>query len=247
MLRAAALWALLLAAPEPDLQTRIDRADVATREGRWFDAAAEYGIVFEATGDLRVRYAQAEALRYGGNCVDAIPMYEACVDGGKSASIKSLSTGRIELCEEELAAARAREEALTAPILPPADSEPAETIDTLPREAATPWYRDPAGDGLVAVGLVASIAGGVVLGLGRREGNDSAQAESDRDFGDALDRARTMTLAGGVTLGVGGALVLGGVARWVIVHRRGQDVGLALHRNGLQVSGRLPSLADLRH
>ena len=246
MFRAAALWALLAVAPEPDLQTRIDRADVASREGRWFDAAAEYGIVFEATGDLRVRYAQAEALRYGGNCLDAIPMYEQCVDGGQSASIKSLATERIELCEEELAAARAREEALTAPKIPAASGEPTESGETLPREAATPWYRDPAGDSLVAVGLAASIAGGVVLGLGRREGNTSDEAANDRDFGNSLDRARSMTLAGGVTLGVGGAVLLGGVVRWVVVHRRGQDVDLAVHRNGALISGRLPSLADLR-
>lgn len=246
MFRAAALWALLAAAPEPDLQTRIDRADVATREGRWFDAAAEYGIVFEATGDLRVRYAQAEALRYGGNCVDAIPMYEECVEGGQSASIKSLSAGRIEVCEEELAAARAREDALSAPSIPDANPDLTQTTDAPVREPATAWYRDPAGDGLVAVGLAASVAGGVVLGLGRREGNASTDAANDRDFGDSIDRARTLTLAGGVTLGVGGALLLGGVARWVVVHRRGQDVGLAVHRNGVLVSGRLPSLADLR-
>lgn len=246
MFHAAALWALLAVAPEPDLQARIDRADVATREGRWFDAASEYRIVFEATGDLRVRYAQAEALRYGGNCLDAVPLYEECVDGGQSASIKSLATGRIELCEEELAAARARKEALAAPTIPVTSLESDGSNDTLPRDRATPWYRDPAGDGLVAVGLAASIAGGVVLGLGRREGNDSPDAANDRDFGDALDRARTMTLAGGVTLGVGGALLLGGVARWVVVHRRGQELGLTVHRNGLVMSGRLPSLSDLQ-
>ncbi|MGH1345764.1 MAG: hypothetical protein ACRBN8_29635 [Nannocystales bacterium] len=246
MLRAAALWALLAAAPEPDLQTRIDRADVATKEGRWFDAAAEYGVVFDATGDLRVRYAQAEALRYGGSCDEAIPLYEECVQGGKSASIKSLSTERIELCEEELAAARAREDALQGPVLPPAKLEPATQQNTSTREPVTVWYRDPAGDSLVAVGLVASVAGGVVLGLGMREGNGSGSAENDRDFGDALDRARRLTVAGGVTLGAGGAVLIAGVVRWVLVHRRGQDVDLAIRRNGLLISGRLPSLADLQ-
>ncbi|MBV1859503.1 MAG: hypothetical protein KUG77_13910, partial [Nannocystaceae bacterium] len=235
MLRAAALWALLTAAPEPDLQTRIDRADVATHEGRWFDAAAEYGIVFQETGDLRVRYAQAEAMRYGGNCVEAIPMYEECVAGGKSASIKSLSAGKIDLCEEELAAARAREEALSAPVIAAAEPEHTAPADAPPRDppSPSPWYRDRAGDGLVAVGLAASVAGGVVLALGQREGNASPQASNDRDFGTSLDRARTRTLAGGLTAGVGGALLLGGIVRWVVVHRQSQQLDLAIHPNGL--------------
>lgn len=246
MLRTAALWALLAAAPEPDLQTRIDRADVATREGRWFDAAAEYDVVFQATGDLRVRYAQAEALRYGGNCVDAIPMYEECAQRGESASIKSLSTSRIELCQEELAATRAREEALSVPVLPAPEPEDLSTVDSPPPEATTPWYRDPAGDVLVAIGLAASITGGVVLGLGQREADASADASNDRDFGNSLDRTRTLRLAGGITMGAGGALLLGGVVRWVVVHRRGKQVDVAVHPNGLLLSGRLPSLADLR-
>ncbi len=244
MFRAAALWALVAVAPKPDLQARIDRADIATRQGRWFDAAAEYGIVFEATGDLRVRYAQAEALRYGGNCLDAIPMYEECVSGGQSDSIKSLASRRVEICEEELAAARAREQALAAPVV--ATTELQSSVSP-PPEPPTPWYRDPAGDALVAVGLAASLAGGVVLGLGRRDGNNSVDAANDRDFGDALDRARTKTLAGGVTLGLGGAVLLGGVMRWVVVHRRGQSVELSLRSNGVLLSGRLPSLAALRN
>lgn len=246
MLRTAALWALLAAAPEPDLQTRIDRADVATREGRWFDAAAEYDIVFRATGDLRVRYAQAEALRYGGNCSDAIPMYEECVEQGKSDSIKSLSSSRIELCEEELAATRAREEALAAPVLPTPEPQDPIAADAPPPQATTRWYRDPAGDVLVAVGLAASVTGGVVLGLGQREANASTEAANDRDFGSSLDRARALRLGGGVTLGAGGALLLGGVVRWVVVQRRGKRVDVAVHPNGLVLSGRLPSLAELR-
>ncbi|MEM6294420.1 MAG: hypothetical protein AAGA54_24315, partial [Myxococcota bacterium] len=93
-------------------------------------------------------------------------------------------------------------------------------------------------------GLATSIAGGVVLGLGRRAGN-APDTSTDRAFGDSLQRGETMTLAGGLTLGAGAAIMLGGIVRWVVVDRRDRALDLSLRPGGLQVSGRLPSLSAL--
>jgi len=243
MASAVALWAALLLAPEPDLQGRLDRAEVAVSEGRWLDAAADYEVVFEATGKLEVRYAQAEALRLGGRCDQALSMYDEYLTGNPSQAMRTRTEQLIRVCEEELEATRAREAALQGPPLPDSPPEDAPTeLDDDPPPPPTPWYRDPAGDALVGVGLATSIAGGVVLGLGIREGNTRGDAPSDLAFSEQVDRANTMTLAGGVTLGIGGAVAIAGVVRWALVGRRARAVNVAIGRNGLVLSGRLPSL-----
>ncbi len=237
---AVALWALLSLAPDPDLQARIDQAEVAVSEGRWLDAAADYQVVFEATGDLRVRYAQAEALRLGGACAEALPMYQEYLAGKPSQAMQARTLQLIRYCEDEVQAEQAREAALTSPVVPEPEPEREPEIDQgPPPEPPRPWYRDPAGDALVAVGLATSIAGGVVLGLGMREGNTGGDATDDRAFGEAIDRAETRTLAGGITLGVGGAILLGGIVRWVVVERRNRsNLDVAVAPRGVAVSGR---------
>ena len=84
------------------------------------------------------------------------------------------------------------------------------------------------------------------IGVGIGEGRNGGDAQTDAAFGEAIERAETRTLAGGITLGVGSALLAGGIIRWIVVERRQRAVDLAVHPRGLAVSGRLPSLADLR-
>ena len=240
MLGTAAMLALLSGAPEPDLQERIDRAEVAVGEGRWLDAAADYEVVFQATGDLRVRYAQAEALRLGGRCDEALPLYTEYLAGDPSQAMQSRTAQLIRVCEDEVEAEQARRAALETPPPPPTEAAPSRepTVDAPPR-----WYQDPAGDALVALGFSGVVAGGVVLALGVREGDAADGADNDRAFGQAIERAETRTLAGGITLGVGAALLVGGVVRWVIVDRtHARTVELTAGPSGIAVRGRLPAL-----
>ncbi len=241
MLSTALMLAALAAAPDTDPQAILDRGDLAAREGRWLDAAAAYEEVYDATGDVRVRFGQAEALRYGGDCKAALPLYEECLGDDASPSLRTLAQGRISLCSQAVQTAETRRP-VKAP--PPAETAAAPVVDPPQTLEGPRWYRDPLGDGLVAVGLAASIAGGVVLGLGRRAGNDP-DTSTDRAFGDSLQRGETMTLAGGLTFGAGAALTLGGVVRWIVVGRRDRTLDVSLRRGGLQVSGRLPSLSAL--
>ncbi len=244
MFSAAVLWTLMLGAPEVDLQSRIDRAEVAVGEGRWLDAADEYAVVFDATGNLRVRYAQAEALRLGGACERAIPAYEDYLAGDPSDAMRVRTEQRVRVCREEVARKAALRDPPPSPQPPPpSDASVAEDPGT--QTPPPPWYRDPLGDGLVAVGLASSIAGGVVLGLGVRENDASDEATTDSAFATSVERARTMTIAGGVTLGVGGALLVGGIVRWVVVDRRQRSFELAAFGNGLAIRGTLPTLVEL--
>lgn len=241
MLGIAAAVALVLSAPEPDLQQRIDRAEVAVGEGRWLDAAADYEVVFNETGDLRVRYAQAEALRLGGRCADALPLYEAYLEGQPSRAMQTRTAQLIRVCEDEVAAEEARRAALETK--PPPPTEAAPPLAEGPRDMPPRWYQDPAGDALAALGVTGIVAGSVVLSLGVREGDAADQAADDRAFGRAIDRAETRTLAGGVTLGVGAALLVGGVVRWVLVDRSyRREFEVLASPSGIALRGRIPSI-----
>lgn len=237
MLGTAAMVALLLGAPEPDLQERIDRAEVAVGEGRWLDAAADYEAVFQATGELRVRYAQAEALRLGGRCDEALPLYAEYLDGEPSQAMQTRTAQLIRVCEDEVEAERARRAALETSA-PPAPVAATPRVDPAPR-----WYQDPAGDALVALGVSSAVAGGVVLALGVREGDAGDTVGNDRAFGQAIERARTRTLAGGITLGVGAALLVGGIVRWVVVDRtHTRSLEFSMGPSGLAIRGHLPAV-----
>ena len=79
------------------------------------------------------------------------------------------------------------------------------------------WYQDPLGDVLVATGVLGAAAGASLLGvaLSRRTGAASyGELEGD------ASSIRAFRIAGGATLGVGAALMIGGWIRWGVVARR---------------------------
>lgn len=243
-----ALWAWIALAPpagvDPDADPKVlnARAEAAIAQGRWLDAVPYYRAIIDKTGDERTQYALAEALRLGGECEDAIAAYDDFLSTGQSDAMRAHVEKRVRYCEAELEAEQARAAALAEPEpAPPPRPEPEPRPEPLPR-----WYQDPAGDALVAVGLGAVIGGGVVLALGIREGDGARDdASSDREFGRAIDRAMLRTRVGGVTLGLGGALLVGGIVRWSIVEQRRNRLDVSLRPGGISVSGRLPSLCDL--
>ena len=127
---------------------------------------------------------------------------------------------------------------------PSAGPEPP-IIDEPP--AAKPWYRDPWGDALVGIGVAAAAAGGAMVGVAYRDANAADGAPDDRAFGQELDRAQTLERAGAITLGVGAALLVGGVVRWAVVGAKSnRRARLVPQAGGAGIVVRLPSLAVRR-
>lgn len=84
-------------------------------------------------------------------------------------------------------------------------------------DAQRPWHRDPAGATLFAVGLAGIGAGvGLLVSAAYSEPN----GEDRTDFLAHRDQVQTFQIAGGVTAGVGGVLMLAGIVRWVVLAKR---------------------------
>jgi hypothetical protein len=102
------------------------------------------------------------------------------------------------------------------PPSPPGVARPAASPIAVARPAARRWYLDPAGGALLGVGAAASLAGVVVLGVG-----GARVLDAERSYGsfDAAHQATPLLIAGGVTLGLGVALLAVAVVRYALVRR----------------------------
>ena len=101
---------------------------------------------------------------------------------------------------------------------PDTDPEPDTTETGPPPPDVKPWYKDPLGGVLVGLGGVAVGAGvGLVVGASVEKGKNAANYE---EFVERNSRVKKMQIAGAITAGVGGALLIGGVVRWSILGAR---------------------------
>jgi hypothetical protein len=105
-----------------------------------------------------------------------------------------------------------------------------------------PWWRDAAGWSLAGTGAAALVAGAVLVVVADAQNRGADGLGSHGAFDDAIDRAIVEQRAGFGLLGVGGALVLGGILRFAVVARRSgraaRPVALDLGPRGLSLRGR---------
>jgi hypothetical protein len=212
---ASTLLALLLVAagPAPDDPAR--RAEAAFTAGDYEAAAKAAAEAHAATGDPKYLYAQAQAERFGGRCDLAVEHYRLFITLVPSSDATLAAQDNIAECEALLAAAPA-----PAPVEPlgPAEPEPA----ALPVDAPRPrhWARDPVGGVLVGAGVVALAVGGGLYGKAKADERSAMSATDVVAYGERIDSAYTLSRAGVSVMIIGGALVVGGVVRWVVLARR---------------------------
>ena len=217
---AIALLAVLLAsAPDPDVVA----GEAAYVAERWDEASLAFARAYVSTGDPTYLYTRAQAERRAGRCEAAIELYEEFLGTDPIDSARVAAEENIAACREQLPA--------IAPSLPSEDPTAASPDEATPtvspvveaearRAAPRRFYRDAAGDILVGLGLAASATGAALVAVGYRTANRADEAADDRAFGLDLDRAQTLERAGAVTLGLGGALLVAGIVRWILVERR---------------------------
>lgn len=230
---AVVVAALLTGAPlSPSEEAHA--AETAAAEGRWDDASAAFGRAYDASGDPRYLYARAQVERLGGDCKAALPLYEAFVQTEPDAASLDAANGFLALCREEVGPPEPE------PVEPIAlaDPEPVPTVVEPSPAPVRPWYRDPWGGALVGTGAVAVAVCGVLVGVGFRTADAAEQAPDDRAFGDEIDRARRLTIAGVATAGVGGALLTAGIVRWALQAKKNDAVSLGLSPQGIVLRGR---------
>jgi hypothetical protein len=204
---------------------------VAAYEKRDYERAVE---ALRAAHELDPRpqtlFAWAQAERLSGDCPSAMVLYRQFLDGEPTEVQAEAARQALLRCERSLASRPVEE---PEPAVPPpvAPVEPrAITAAPPPKAAPAPapragrrFYQDPLGDALVGGGLVAATVGVVLLATG--ESPDGATTYGE--FAERRDRRLNRQRAGAVALGVGAALVAGGVIRWALWAGEG-EAGVSL-------------------
>ena len=189
--------------------------------GEYDDAIAAFKQGYELEPRADFLYALGQAQRMQGDCRAAAASYRAYLRTAPPERSARPARENLKRCETQLATA------------PPQTSPPPATVTTpspqVQVQAAPPprehrrWWRDPAGDALAGIGVAALIAGGASWGVGESGARALAGATQYGQLAarlgqaDGYERERT---AGIVVVAVGGALVVSGVVRWLVVSRR---------------------------
>ncbi len=174
-------------------------------------------------------YAWAQAERLGGHCNRAIKLYQDFLSTEPEQALANQARVNLLDCKAETGGG-------AVPPAPDTDDDPPDDDD--PPQAAAEQGEDPI-DGpaddtsalrkerlapiLLGVGAAALIGGGVALGLGRARVANSNDSTTEMQYFDEVDGGRRTYIAGAVVMGVGGALLVGGALRYVLVVRRARQ------------------------
>ena len=214
---AQILATLMLLAPPS-----VEKADAAWSAARYPEAAELYAQAYAETGDIAYLYARAQAEQASGDCVAASATYEAfiateplpeAVDAAESA----LAECRAQLPEPE---PEPKPEPEPEPEPEPASVAAPNATAHRPPRGIRPWYRDPAGAVLVAVGGAGLGAGVALTILARTQQAEAERATDVVRYGERNDRAVALSRASIPVLVVGGALAIGGAVRYGLLARR---------------------------
>jgi hypothetical protein len=115
-------------------------------------------------------------------------------------------------------------------VAPPPTEIKVATPEVVQPPSATPaarkWQKDGLGVALVALGGAAIVAGVAVAGASvatestlNHELDPNNPMRTFPDYLDAYNQTQAMRIAGPVVLGAGAVLVLGGIVRFVLVHK----------------------------
>lgn len=200
----------------------------------------EEGYTIEADPTFLYTWAQAE--RLAGQCAEAVQLYTQFIDTSPpEIQVQAAQDGKAR-CADQLAQQQDERDtdeddeddldALADTVAPSSvsvsQSSPSETLRSAPTDEAEPpipWQRDVAGGVLVGLGAaglgtgIGLLIGGAVL----KERGPATYAETQTHE----QRVRSLSISGGVVMGVGATLLLVGVIRYGILARRERaDLGV---------------------
>ncbi len=204
-------------APSSDADPRSVAKDVAAKLEAGDEAGARSRIedAYAANPDPRFIYMKAALEERVGHCAEAIPLYQAFLTEAEDPADRVEAEAGLQRCGAPVE---------PEPTPPPEPAAPPPVVERIPPEP-TPqqprWTRDALGWSLTGLGLASSVAGGVLLALADRSAR-AANTATQQSLYDA-ERARVgpLRLGGAVALSAGGALIVGGIVRFIVVHRRG--------------------------
>lgn len=192
-------------------QILFEQSETAYREGRFDEAISLLKEAYRLTPDPVVFYNLARAYEGKGDLEQAASSYERYLAEGKDIPDRGALEKKIETLKKLAAERKAAETAKRPaedrkPALPPKDAKaPVKASHPSP----VPWV-------IAGLGGAGTIAGAIVAGLAFAKNEDADAATSQKDTADLRASAEDMALAGNITMGVGGAILLAGTI-WGIV------------------------------
>lgn len=202
----------------PKAQAHVEAGVAAYGSGDYDAASRAFEAAYAIDPDPKWLYAWAQARRLGDHCDDAVPLYRRYLETEPGPDNVAAARTGIALCEP-----RADTTAKPPPpiVEPPASAPPNVPASPVIHNAeGSPWYADRLGSGLMIGGVVTAGVGTSFLVLARRRDDEARAAEFHDDFLRLLDEASLRRRIGYVCVGVGAALAIGGVVRYVT---RGRD------------------------
>ena len=186
-----------------------DRGVAAYQQRDYAAASAALAQSYELEPDIETLFAWAQSERQQEKCESALGLYEKLLAYDMPAENKAAVQAKLDECKAIIAA---RAPAPAEPVEPrePAPSEPPPT----PRgEGRSPWWKDPIGDALVIGGVAGLVVGGVFLYQAKQA--EDRSFESIASFEAEQDRAASRGRLGVIVTIAGGALVTGGIVRYL--------------------------------
>jgi tetratricopeptide (TPR) repeat protein len=207
------------AAPKKkDAKAAFDRGVAAYQREDYAKAATELGKSFDLEADLETLYAWAQAERMQDDCDAASKLYRKLLGYDLPDENKEVIREKLEECRKLLDEPDEPVEVDgedTWPVGKPRERPTEEDPPTMrPGKSGTPWYTDKLGHALVGSGAVAIVVG--VVFLGQASDAQAAAQVSYEDFGPANARAESRGRMGSTALIIGGGLILGGLAHYVL-------------------------------
>lgn len=186
-------------------------------DGDYEGALAELDASLDIEVQARTLYAKAQSLNKLERCREAVPIYNRVLellpaDSPAQPAVKDA----LVICAEQMAAEDAA--AASEPVVEPTPNEDEEPRRKRKRGNGNAWYKDPYAPVMLGLGAVGVGVGGYFLAEAAKLDPDAAGTYGG--FEVERDRQRDLQIRGGIITGVGGALVLGGVIRYIVVATR---------------------------
>lgn len=209
-----------VAAPSgTDAKQQFDRGVAAYTKGDYQVANDAFSRSYGLEQDAETAFAWAQTERKLDRCDKAIELYDKLLTMDLPAENKTAITEQRTQCKDIVAAQKPVEPVRDEPkpVEKPAEPPVVEQPPQPPAPEGRAWWRDPVGDGLVGVGVVGLGIGAALLVSAHTADQDSHHAMTYLDAQSLSDTAKSRGQLGVISVGVGAACVIGGIA-WYATH-----------------------------
>lgn len=233
---ALALALALFAQPPADAwreHPEFLRGSAAFEAQRWDEAARAFEAAYAAHPRPELLWAQAQALRFGGRCEDALPLYERFLATGPTTEEIEDANTNIVACREVVGVQADAVPVETVPppqpAVEPSSPPPAPTVRPAdvaadvqppPRKRPRSVGRDPWGHGLLWSGVGVAGVGAGLLAAGHARRVDARDSSTELEYQQTFAGAPALGQAGIAVLVTGAALITAGVVRFAVLSAR---------------------------